>query len=243
MIINIWRWIKWLFKIVLGIFIFLVITWLVEIYGVDNSNKFASMFTPLIVACVTIYLSNRQHNIADAQRAVAVQQAKIAESNSEISRENKDIALRKLRLELFNKRYAVFQVIKQAYVRTYYCNEDISQEPDTFQIMTSFAVNINKNEIIDHLKSIKTDLIKDISEFTLCVNQVEYLFNKETYDKCVEMGEELEEYIKNFETIIKSYEKNLIHNNKYIKIYNKIQTKYTIIEVLVKPYMSLSEIS
>ncbi|GBQ66498.1 hypothetical protein AA0474_1137 [Acetobacter lovaniensis NRIC 0474] len=110
---KVWCWIKWPFYIVAGILIFLIVTQLVECFGADASNKFAGIFTPLIVAAVTIYLSRRQHNIADAQRAVA-------EESKNIAAANRDIADRKLRLELFDKRYEIYQTFVEFFV---YCHD------------------------------------------------------------------------------------------------------------------------
>lgn len=107
---------KYLFYFICAVILFLFITWLIEIFGVDPSNKFAGIFTPLIIGSLTAYvalnqykLAQKQHDLAKEQKALTARQADIAEQQASVARENKEIAHNKLKLELFDKRYAVFE--------------------------------------------------------------------------------------------------------------------------------------
>ncbi|MFT8850371.1 hypothetical protein [Acetobacter orientalis] len=179
---------KWLIYIVVGIITFLGITQLVECFGVDASNKFAGMFTPLIVAGVTIYLSNRQHNIADDQRAIAEVQARIADSNRKIASENSKIAYNKIRMDLFDKRFEVYEYITDLFdefanlkmkVNYYVQSKDtIDSRPDSSEYYSNYKLDI-QNEKINHENSIKQSYYK--------MQKIEFLFNRVCADHFQEM--------------------------------------------------------
>ncbi|MCP1244187.1 hypothetical protein GOB86_15140 [Acetobacter lambici] len=182
---KVWCWIKWPFYIVAGILIFLIVTQLVECFGADASNKFAGIFTPLIVAAVTIYLSRRQHNIADAQRAVA-------EESKTIAAANRDIAERKLKLELFDKRYAVYKASLEfavftsdmsASIRSYM--EQFNVEYNDGLINQTYSIDEKEIEKYNECKKYFHKIEKDFDELkgrSYCVIvQAKFLFDENSF--------------------------------------------------------------
>lgn len=213
---KVWFWIKWPIYIVAGIFIFLGITQLVECFGADASNKFAGIFTPFIVAAVTIYLSNRQHNIADAQRAVA-------EESKNIAATNRDIAERKLRLELFEKRFSAYAAIIDFFMECYELSYNVltfmSIEPEQIE---EFVEPTNPIKLVDGLfmrgldciigiqknipekkKKLEVDLIKIKFLFNDEINQELFEFLRDVRDlyieKCKYLESEILKYRKNYD--------------------------------------------
>ena len=216
-------WIKWPVYIVAGIFIFLGITQLVECFGADASNKFAGIFTPFIVAAVTIYLSNRQHNIADAQRAVA-------EESKNIAAANRDIADRKLKLELFDKRYEVYNSVISFYSFSLSLNKRPSEyiHGPTMALCKKYFFNIehkNKlNEALDKAKKDRIELEKQYEVKIISIQKARFIFDEKTFYKFDEIISESykigkiynDDAIKQLENIIGRIGKEIVvHRNEH----------------------------
>lgn len=107
---------QYLFLILCALYIFSYIVFFVEIFGVKAVNQFSGILTPLVIGLITAYvawsqykLAKKQHELAREQKQLTERQADISEQQARVARENKDIAHNKLKLELFDKRYAVFE--------------------------------------------------------------------------------------------------------------------------------------
>lgn len=219
---------KWFIYIVAGIFIFLGVTQLVECFGVDAANKFAGMFTPLIVAVVTIYLSNRQHNIADAQRAIAVQQAKTASN--------------KLRLDLFDKRFNVYQNIIEIKAGI---DDIVSHIENSLRIKkairdTTKYIFTHPDKKLDEKKLHSQENVK-ILEANL--GKVEFLFNESLRENCTEIIKYCNLFLLSIEFQYEDEIFSFYDDPDSLTIYiPKLNEIYKEIRKDIKPYMDLSTI-
>lgn len=171
--------------------------------GADTANKFAGIFTPIIVAGVTIYLSNRQHNIADAQRAVA-------EENKNIAAANRDIADKKMKLELFEKRYEIYNSVVGIYSFALSLNKRPAEYiyGSTMEIDKCFFFNIDDKDkfkkALEKAKNDRIELDKQYEEKIISIEKSRFIFGEEVFHKFGEI-------------ISKSYKIGRIFNNDAIK--------------------------
>lgn len=212
--------------------IIIVIFFLIWKNGADVSNKFAGIFTPLLVAAVTIYLSNRQHNIADAQRAVA-------EESKNIAATNRDIAERKLKLELFEKRYELYHKFTKTYLEytKYYEFVKMFNGKNIYFRDENSKVNYSEknNKLKDELTIIYNDMFTEI-------NKISFLFDEECHDCCLITMMCIEKFLDSAR-IIKHDEKIILISFDYMKYDQEISGKFSQSKEMLKPYMSLKGIA
>ena len=225
---------KWTIYTALGLFLFLAITQAVETFGIDASNKFTSMFTPLIVAIITYILTTRQHDIADAQREVAVQQASIAAIN-------KDIASNKLRIELFDRRYEIYLKISStidlicsnhskiySFTNDFLYGQSISESSSFFK---------NKyQEIMD----IKNDNNKNLRELEEYLDRIKFFFNEDAKKKCAEMISNSYKYLSKIYP--RAGSEYTIFIDDYDNHYNSAKQSYADLSLIMTKYMDMSKI-
>lgn len=228
---KVWCWIKRPIYIVVGIFIFLGVTQLVETFGADASNKFAGIFTPLIVAVVTIYLSNRQHNIADAQRAVAEESKNIADAQ-------RAIAKQKIRLDLFDKRYKMYQEIFNLFDDFLHLNSLIDEFVNYYEDDHSGNIISTKEKMAD-IEANEIDVHAKMERMKRFLNETEFLFCKEAREQLRDLISIISISLSN----ISIYTAGLLdgidnHRNNLIDV----KTSYLELLSILKPYMDLSDI-
>lgn len=249
MIRLIWSWIKWPIYIATGILIFLFITQLVECFGADASNKFASMFTPLIVAVVTYVLTTRQHDIADAQREVASQQAGIAASNrdiasanSEIARENKDIAANKLRMDLFEKRYELYQEFMETFREFSRSNDKVVRIVSASDHGTYIPYNSSfiRNRL-DEISGIKQKNNEKAGSLYRNIDKMRFLFNQEASRKCRDMIGNIYLYIDEINVNADDIY-TIVKNENYKSHWAHAKSAYDEILFITSEYMDLSRV-
>ena len=214
--------------------------------GVDKANKFAGIFTPLIVALVTIYLSNRQHNIADAQRAVA-------EESKNIAATNRDIADKKMKLELFEKRYELYEAVHSFY---FYCSQMNKTALDYFHGRKKPLELWDRFEAGDYekfkeankaAKEDRENLESQYKEKMTIISKALFLFDRQIYDNfeyvithCYQIAEiNNEEAIKKLESLeedVKNY-MNSLHRTYKLKSDNIIPNKDLLGDTEMTRYM------
>ncbi|MCP1240882.1 hypothetical protein NKW44_14565, partial [Acetobacter lovaniensis] len=179
----------------------IVVACLIGQFGVDRSNKFAGIFTPLVVAGVTAYFAWNQLNLGREQKALTERQAEIARQQAITAKENKEIAANKLRLDLFDKRYEVFSKILKHFSFAFDLSLDINDylcltpsEKNEYSIC--HERNFLSGEIYDRAKNkleiilkynqeSKTDREVDLTKIKLLfddrIHRILFSFSKESH--------------------------------------------------------------
>lgn len=202
------------------------------VYGADTSNKIAGIFTPLLVAVVTIYLSNRQHNIADAQREVA-------EESKNIAATNRDIADKKMKLELFEKRYELYHKFTKMYLEytKYYDFAAVFNNNNIDFQDTNTKVNYleKHKKLQDNLTTIYNDMLTEI-------NKISFLFDEECHDYCLITIKSIEKMLDSVRILSQNWA-TILFAPDYMEYDQEISEKFLKAKEILKPYMSLKEIA
>lgn len=209
----------------------IVVACLIGQFGVDRSNKFAGIFTPLIVAVVTIYLSRRQHNIADAQRAVAEESKNIADAQ-------RVIAKQKIRLDLFDKRYSMYQEIFSLFDDFLHLNSLIYEFEN--QYTDEYCGNhLHAQLLLKDIETNKIDVHVKNEKMKRFLNKVEFLFSEEAKEQLRDLIKTISISLSNISIDtaglldgIDNHRDNLID----------VKTSYFELLSILKPYMDLSDI-
>lgn len=236
MMAKLWKYIdEHPFLFVLGLLsslglIYYIVSLSIE-FGANTSNKVAGIFTPLIVAAVTIYLSGRQHNIADAQRAVAEESKNIADAQREIAKQ-------KIRLDLFDKRYSMYQEIFSLFDDFLHLNSLIDEFEN--QYTDEYCGNhLHAQLLLKDIEINKIDVHVKNEKMKRFLNKVEFLFSEEAKEQLRDLIETISSSLNE----INVNSKHLLHN-----IDNLMENKFFVVEsyrelsFIVNPYMDLSDI-
>lgn len=154
----------------------IVVACLICHVGVDRSNKFAGIFTPLVVSGVTAYFAWNQLNLGKEQKALTERQAEIARQQAVTAQENKEIAANKLRLDLFDKRYEVFSKILKHFSVTF----DLSMKLNDYLCMTQleqeeFTTTKDRKSFIDPIYERAKGKIERQVNYNKKIKQIEKL--------------------------------------------------------------------
>ncbi|WP_281855143.1 hypothetical protein [Acetobacter pasteurianus] len=210
----------------IDIFLFIIfIILIVTVFGVEASNKFSGIVTPLIIGLCTVYvawcqynLAKKQHELAKEQKQLTEKQATISEQQVRVAEENKDIAHNKLKLELFEKRYDLFNQFAEYFSECYamslsidhYIKLSPKEEEDytTTTTRSDFIQPIYERAVKeikrleewneDKKKELEIGLLKVKFLFNMKTHEILFQFSKDTHSLAVNQYEflfrEIEKY-------------------------------------------------
>lgn len=251
---------SFVFVAILLALILMLITF-IEAFNVDKVNKFVTMLAPFAIAYVAYQqylLALRQHNLTREQMQILQSQADIARSNrdiaqinSDISRENKEISTKKVRLDLFGRRYAAYGEIKKAIEKiNFYYNfiNKVYREMDETTVLIGgrreYFGDEPKKKIYteDDFNEMKKDIENIIIEYKTSFKQIEYLFGKDAFVACRNIENNMEDFLNNLMYKKTMYQTTFGYTQGYSDAYNKINIELSKLENQIYPYMNIQDV-